>query len=123
MWAAVTIVRMRALSRATVGKTTGWAKTPSSSRRSLNRPAVAESPIITGVIGVSLAPVSKPSRPSSALKRRVFAQRRSISSGSSSRTRIASRQAAATAGGCEVENRNGRARWMRMSRSACEPAT
>ena len=38
--AAVTIVRMRALSSATVGKTTGWAKTPSSRSRSLNRPAV-----------------------------------------------------------------------------------
>ena len=55
---------------ATVGKTTGWAKTPSSRSRSLNRPAVSESPIITGVIGVSERPVSKPSRVSSALKRR-----------------------------------------------------
>ena len=37
VWAAVTIVRMRALSSATVGKTTGWAKTPSSNSRPLNR--------------------------------------------------------------------------------------
>ena len=37
--------------------TTGWTNTPSSRRRSLNRPAVAESPIITGVIGVSDAGV------------------------------------------------------------------
>ena len=69
-WAAVTIVRSRALSSATVGKTTGWAKTPSSKSRSLNRPAVSGSPIITGVIGVSERPVSKPSRVSSALNRR-----------------------------------------------------
>ena len=67
-WAAVTIVRSRDLSIATVGKTTGWAKTPSSMSRSLKRPAVSGSPIITGVIGVSEWPVSKPSRVSSALK-------------------------------------------------------
>ncbi len=77
---------------------------------------MSESPIITGVIGVSERPVSKPSRVSSALKRRVLAHSRSRSSGSSYITRIASRQAAATAGGCEVENRNGRARWVRSSR-------
>src|SRR5436190_14666067 len=122
-WAAVTIVRIRALSIATVGKTTGWAKTPSSNRRWLNRPAVSGSPIMTGVIGVSDRPVSKPSRASSALKRFVFDQSRSSSSGSSCITLIAAMQAAATAGGCDVENRNGRARWMRMSRRSWEPAT
>ena len=51
----------------------------------------------------------------------MFAQSRSISSGSSSRTRIAARQAAATAGGCEVEKRNGRARWMSISRRVVRP--
>ena len=44
------------LVQATVGKTTGWAKTPSSKSRSLNRAAVSGSPIMTGVIGVSDAP-------------------------------------------------------------------
>ena len=63
------------------GKTIGWAKTPSSKSRSLNRAAVVESPIMTGVIGVSDAPVSKPSRASSALNRRVLVHNRSISSG------------------------------------------
>ena len=63
----MTIVRSRDLSMATVGKTTGWAKTPSSISRSLKRPAVSGSPIMTGVIGVSEAPVSKPRRVSSAL--------------------------------------------------------
>ena len=81
------------------------------------------SPIITGVIGVSERPVSKPSRASSALKRRVFAHSRSSSSGSSCMTRIASRQAATTAGGWVVEKRNGRARWVRISRRAVLPAT
>ena len=46
--------RMRARSFATIGYTIGKAKTPSSNRRSLNRFAVAESPSITGVIGVWL---------------------------------------------------------------------
>ena len=36
-------------------------------------------------------------------------------------TASASMQAAATAGGCEVENRKGRARWVSSSRSAAEP--
>ncbi len=66
--AAVTIVRRRDLSMATVGNTTGWANTPSSMSRSLKRPAVSGSPIMTGVIGVSETPVSKPSRVSSVLK-------------------------------------------------------
>ncbi len=66
--------------------------------------------------------MSKPRRPSSALNRRVLAHRRSMSSGSSTMIRIASRHAAATAGGCDVENRNGRARWIRMSRSDWDPA-
>jgi glycine C-acetyltransferase len=35
----------------------------------------------------------------------------------------AEEHAAATAGGCEVENRKGRARWVNSSRSAREPAT
>ena len=76
-----------------------------------------------GVIGVCDRPVSNPSRASSALNRVVLAHSRSIRQVSSSITAIASRQAAATAGGCEVENRNGRARWTRMSRRSCEPAT
>src|SRR6266540_6963049 len=96
---------------------------PSSNSRLLKRVVVSESPRMTGVIGVSEAPVSKPRRESSALNRRVFDHSRSSSSGSSSKTRIASRQAAATAGGWEVEKRNGRARWMRTSRRAREPAT
>ena len=69
---------------------------------------------MTGVIGVSEAPVSKPSRARPALKKRVFSHSRSISSGSDSSTSIAARQAAATAGGCEVEKRNGRARCSSM---------
>ena len=64
---------------------------------------------MTGVIGVSLMPVSKPRPVRPALKKRVLSHSRSMRSGSSSRTSIAARQAAATAGGCEVEKRNGRA--------------
>src|SRR3989304_1700313 len=57
---AVTMFRMRALSRATSGKTIGTANTFSSNSRLLNFCASAESPSITGVIGVSLCPMSKP---------------------------------------------------------------
>ena len=44
------------------------------------------------------------------LKNRVFSQSRSMISGSSSSTSMAARHAAATAGGCDVEKRKGRAR-------------
>ena len=51
--AAVTIVRSRARSSATVGKTTLVAKTPSWNRRSENAIAARLSPTMTGVMGVS----------------------------------------------------------------------
>ena len=117
------MVRIRALSMETVGKTTDVPKTPASNSAWLKRWVSPESPSMTGVIGVSEWPVSKPRRVSSALNRRVLDHSRSISSGSSCMIRIASRQASTTAGGCDVEKRNGRARWMRISRSAREPAT
>ena len=58
---AVTMVRTRALSRATVGNAMPCAKTPSSNRRSDSFIARAPSPAMTGVIGLSLRPVLKPS--------------------------------------------------------------
>jgi len=72
----VTIVRTRALSRATVGKTTDVAKIPSSNRPAANACAFDASPAMTGVIGVSLMPVSKPSACSPALKKRVLSHSR-----------------------------------------------
>ena len=74
VWVAVTMVRTRALSRATVGKPMPWAKTPSAKRRSESRIAVAASPTMTGVIGLSLAPVLNPSAWSPSLKNAVLLQ-------------------------------------------------
>ena len=73
--------------------------------------ASAASPTMTGVIGLSLRPVLKPSALQTGLEEpRVLPQPldelRFLSS-----TSMAAMQAAATDGGCEVENRNGRARW------------
>ena len=73
------------------------------------------SPTMMGVIGVSLAgvltpPILKPSSPSSFFQKRVFSQSFWMRSGSCSRTSKAAMHVAATEGGCEVENRNGRAR-------------
>ena len=99
------------------------ANTPDSKSRSENAMARAPSPTMTGVIGLSLTPVSKPNACSPALKKRVFSQSRSMICGSSIRTSIAARQVAATDGGCDVEKRNGRARWQRKSTSARLPAT
>ena len=68
---------------------------------------------MTGVIGPSLAPVLKPMAWRPALKKRVFSHSRSMISGSSSSTSTAAIDAATTAGGCDVEKMNGRARWRR----------
>src|SRR5687767_10878639 len=107
---AVTIVRTRAFPRATVGKPMPWAKTPSSNSRSENFIASAASPTITGVIGLSLTPVSKPSACRPDLKKRALSHSWRIHCGSLSRTSSAARHVAATDGGCDVEKRNGRAR-------------
>ena len=77
--------------------------------------AMTSESTITGVIGLSLMPVSKPRSFRPALKKRVFSQRRSIRCGSSRSRSSAARQLAVTEGGCEVENRNGLARWYRNS--------
>src|SRR2546428_5652380 len=93
--------RMRAWSLATIGYTIGKAKTPSWNRRSLNRLAIAESPSMTGVIGVALRPMSKPIETRRFLKYFVLDQSFFTWRGSVSRTSIAAVQAAATAGGWE----------------------
>ena len=67
---------------------------------------------MTGVIGLSLSPVLNPSACSPSLKNRVLSHSRSMSCGSSISTSSAARQVAATDGGCDVENRNGRAAMM-----------
>src|SRR2546430_16478550 len=91
--------RMRARSFATIGYTIGRAKTPSSNRRSLNRFAVAESPSITGVIGVWLRPMSNPIETRRFLKYFVLDQSFFTWRGSVSRTSLAAVQAAATGRG------------------------
>src|SRR6185436_2168604 len=108
---AVTIVRTRALSRATVGKAIPCANTPRSKSLSDSSIALAPSPAMTVVIGLSLSPVLKPRRCSPSLKKRVLSHNRSMISGSCSSTSSAAMQAITTDGGCDVENRNGRARW------------
>jgi len=57
------------------------------------------------------------------MRRRAYDDSRSMIWGSCSSTSTAAIQAAATAGGCEVENRKGRARWYRNSINALLPAT
>ena len=68
MWSAVTIVRTRARPLPTVGNTIAGQNTPDSNSRTANACVRASSPVITGVIGVSLAPVSNPSACRPALK-------------------------------------------------------
>src|SRR5947209_19995827 len=98
-------------------------KTPSWKSRLLNFMANAPSPTITGVMGVSLLPVLKPSCSRPLLKKAVFSQRRSTRLVSSSRISSAAIQVATTEGGCEVLNRTGRARCSKKSRISWLQAT
>ena len=86
------------------------ANTPSSNRAAENSCARSASPTITGVIGVSLTPVLNPAEVQRAFEVPRVVPETLDALGLASRTSKAARQAAATAGGCEVENRNGRAR-------------
>ena len=110
------MVRILALPSGTVGKAMPVPITPSLKSSREKSMVSLPSPMIMGVIGVSLAgvvlpPMLKPSRPSSFFQKRVFSQRASMRSGSFSNTSKAAMHVAATLGGCDVENRNGRARW------------
>src|SRR5271166_3729562 len=107
------IVRIRALPSGTVGKAMPVPSTPSLNSSRENSIVSRPSPMMMGVIGVSLAgvvwpPMLKPSSPSSFFQKRVFSQSISIHCGSLSSTSKAAIQVAATEGGCEVENRIGR---------------
>ena len=109
------MVRMRAFPSGTVGKAMPVPSTPSLNNSREKSIVSLPSPMMMGVIGVSLSgvarpPMSKPSRPSSFFQKRVFSQSFSMRSGSFSRTSKAAMQVAATEGGCDVENKNGRAR-------------
>ena len=77
---------------------------------------------MTGVMGVSDAPVSNPSACSPSLNDAVLDHSRSRRSGSSRITSSAAMHAATTAGGAEVENRNGRPRFCNHSMRWCDPA-
>ena len=63
-----------AVPRGTVGKTIAVANTPASNSFALNSFAAAASPMITGVIGVSLCAVSNPAAFSSRFSRSPLAQ-------------------------------------------------
>src|SRR2546430_16492467 len=82
-------------------KTMRSRKTLTQTERLRKHFAIAETPRITGVIGVALLPMSNPSDTSCFLKYFVFDQSFFTCRGSVSRTSIAAVQAAATAGGWE----------------------
>ena len=108
--------RIRALPSGTVGKAIPVAIKPPSKSARLKSIVFRPSPMMMGVMGVSLLgvvrpPMSKPADCSPCWKYSVFDHKRSIRPGSLSRRSKAAMQEAATLGGCDVEKRNGRARW------------
>ena len=98
------------------------ASTPSSNSSRESSVRELASPTITGVIGVSLSRVEARCL-QSLLEVAGVVPEHSMRSGSCSSTSNAARHAAATAGGWEVENRNGRARWYRNSIRSRLPQT
>src|ERR1039458_2280983 len=107
------MVRTRALPSGTVGNAMPVPSTPSLNNSREKSMVRRPSPIMMGVIGVSLAgvvwpPMLKPSRPSSFFQKRVLAQSCSIHCGSVSRTSKAARQVAATGGGMRGRKQKGR---------------
>src|SRR5262249_22407923 len=90
-WAAVFMTRMRAAPLATVGKPIAIAKTPFSNNWRLNACASDASPSITGIIGVSLWPMSKPRFCISRFMNSALSQRRRTSSSELSRISTAAR--------------------------------
>ncbi len=111
------ISRMRALPSGTVGNAIPVAITPSSNSAREKSIAARPSPTIIGVIGVSLAgvftpPMLNPDALQFALEiPRVLPQLARCAPAPVSSMSNAAMHVAATDGGCEVENRNGRARW------------
>src|SRR5437763_16851325 len=109
------MVRMRALPSGTVGNVMPVPSTPSLNNSRENSMVSFPSPMMIGVMGVSLAgvvlpPMSNPSSANSFFQKRVFSHSVSMRSGSFSSTSKAAIQVAATDGGGDVENKNGRAR-------------
>ena len=80
---------MRALSRATMGNTMAPAMTPSRPSACVMALAVLDSPHITGMMGVTESPVSKPMLWSSLRKYSVFSHNRAWCSGSLINTSMA----------------------------------
>src|SRR3989454_12592064 len=103
--ALVTIVRILALSLPTIGNTIGRTNTPSLNISSASLWAFPLSPTMTGVMGVSLCPVSKLSSFNAFLKYRVLSQSLFTSNGFFFTSWMAAIQAPGMAGGWDPDRR------------------
>src|SRR2546425_4705961 len=99
VWGAMRLVRSRHCDGATAGGTTGLVKTPASNSFRQKRKVFSSGPIRTGMIGVSVGPMSKPSERIPSWRRRVLRHSCSRRSGSRCRTCRAASTPAVFAGG------------------------
>src|SRR5207247_3448015 len=109
VWVAMRLVRSRHCDGGTAGGTTGLVNTPASNSCRQNRNVFSSGPMSTGMIGVSVGPISKPSARSPSCRRRVFTHSRSRRSGSCCSTRRAASTPAVFAGGSAAVKIIGRA--------------
>src|SRR5436853_7924237 len=74
VWVAIRLVRNRHCEGGTAGGTTGFVKTPSSNSFRQNTKVFSSGPISTGMIGVSVGPMSKQSERIPSCARRALHQ-------------------------------------------------
>src|SRR5205814_6871578 len=112
IWSAVCVamrlVRRRHCDGGTAGGTTGLVNTPASNSFRQKRNVFSSGPISTGIMGVSVGPMSKPSDRIPSCRRRVFSHSCSRRSGSRCITCSAASTPAVLAGGKAAVKINGR---------------
>src|SRR6266566_4757948 len=99
VWVAIRLVRNRHCEGGTAGGTTGFVKTPSSNSFRQKTKVFSSGPISTGMIGVSVGPISKPCARIPSCSLRVFRHSCSRRSGSRCNTCNAASTPAVLAGG------------------------
>src|SRR5204862_6856833 len=113
VWVAIRLVRKRHCDGGTAGGTTGFVKTPASNSFRQKRKVFSSGPISTGMIGVSVGPISKPRERMPSCSRRVLHHSCSRRSGSRCITCRAASTPAVFAGGSAAVKIKGREWWRR----------
>src|SRR5437867_9284614 len=111
VWVAIRLVRRRQCDSGTAGGTTAFVNTPASNSLRQKRNVFSSGPIRTGMMGVSVGPISKPSDRMPSCSRRVLRHNCSRRSGSRCMTCRAASTPAVFEGGRAAVKIRGREWW------------